>query len=90
MLGALRQVRGLDAAAIAALFSGERFAPARAHRRRARKLEDGILRTRLRTSRATFPEWLAPAFAESFGDDAVADGRERSPSARPSTCVSTP
>ena len=82
VLGALRQVRELDSAAVAALFSGERFAPAALTDSEREKLEKGSLADAPAHIAGEFPEWLAPAFAESFGDDAVAAGRalaERAP-----------
>ena len=82
LIGALRQTRGLDAEAIAALFTGEGHAPA--------KLTDAE-RARLMTAdlfgapayvAGDFPEWLAPHFEASFGAAAADEGRalaERAP-----------
>ena len=82
LLGSLVLMRGLDVEAIAAMCSGEAHAPA--------PLEDDE-RTRLTSHnlddapdhvKGDYPEWLAEAFADVFGADAVAEGRaltERAP-----------
>src|ERR1700735_4979586 len=70
VLGALKQLRGLGVDEIAALFTGEGHAPpplADTERERLGKAElDGAPAH----VRGDFPEWLVPAFAESFGDAA--------------------
>ena len=75
-IGALRQTRGLDVEAIAALFTGEGHAPAPLDRGRARAAGDrDALEARRRMSRGDYPEWLAPQFEAAFGADAVDEGR---------------
>ncbi|MBV8103774.1 MAG: RsmB/NOP family class I SAM-dependent RNA methyltransferase [Hyphomicrobiales bacterium] len=82
VLGALRQTRGLELDAIAALFTGQGHA--------SPPLTDAE-RTRLATADLSeapahvtgdFPEWLTPQFEASFGADAAEEGRalaERAP-----------
>jgi len=82
VLGALRQTRGLDTEAVAALFTGEGHAPP--------TLSDAE-RTRLATADLSgapshvagdFPEWLTAQFEASFGAVAAEEGRalaERAP-----------
>ncbi len=82
VLGALKQARGLDVEAIAALFTGEGHAPAPLSESERERLATASLDGAPAHVAGDFPEWLAPAFAESFGDDAVAEGRklaERAP-----------
>jgi 16S rRNA (cytosine967-C5)-methyltransferase len=74
VLGALSGLRGLDFAEIAALFSGEKHGPEPlTEAERVRLVEVG-LEGAPEWVRGDYPEWLAPAFAESFGADAAAAG----------------
>jgi 16S rRNA (cytosine967-C5)-methyltransferase len=75
MIGALKQLRDLDEAGISALFSGEGHAPAPLSEAERERLSSGDLADAPDHVRGDYPEWLAAAFAESCGDDAVAEGR---------------
>ncbi len=75
VLGALKQTRGLDAEAIAALFSGEGHAPAPLTAGERERLATADLAGAPPHVAGDFPEWLTPQFAASFGDDAVEEGR---------------
>jgi len=75
MIGALKQLRDLDEAGISALFSGEGHAPAPLSEAERERLSSGDLSGAPDSVRGDYPEWLAAAFAESCGDDAVAEGR---------------
>ena len=84
VLGALRQTRGLDADAIAAMFTGEGHAPAALTEAERARLAaaDADLSTAPANVKGDFPEWLAPQFEASFGADAAGEGRalaERAP-----------
>jgi len=81
VLGALRQLRGSTVEEIAGLFSGEGHAPAPLTEVERDRLSRADLASAPAHVRGDFPEWLAPAFAESFGEAAAA-GRalaERAP-----------
>jgi 16S rRNA (cytosine967-C5)-methyltransferase len=60
---------------IAALFSGEGHAPAPLSEAERERLRTGDLTDAPAAVQGDYPEWLAPAFAESFGDAAVEEGR---------------
>ncbi|MFV0280933.1 MAG: RsmB/NOP family class I SAM-dependent RNA methyltransferase [Rhodoblastus sp.] len=75
MLGALKRARGLDAEAIAALCSGERYAPASLSAQERARLETAGLEDAPDHVMGDYPEWLAPHFARVFGDEAAAEGR---------------
>ena len=75
VIGALKQLRDLDEAGIAALFSGEGHAPAALTEAERERLGSGDLSGAPDHVLGDYPEWLAAAFAESCGDDAVAEGR---------------
>ena len=82
VLGALKQLRGLGVDEIAGLFTGEGHAPPPLGDIERERLSNADLTAAPAQVRGDFPEWLAPAFAESFGDDAAAAGRalaERAP-----------
>ena len=82
ILGALRQTRGLDVEAIAALFTGEGHAPALLTQAERERLGEANLAGAPPHVAGDFPEWLAPRFEASFGDEAVDEGRalaERAP-----------
>lgn len=74
LLGALKTVRGLTTDEIAALFSGERHAPEALTEAERERLAAASLDGAPDHVRGDYPEWLAPAFAESFGADAAAAG----------------
>jgi len=74
-IGALKQLRDLDEAGVSALFSGEGHAPAPLTEAERERLRSGDLSGAPDPVRGDYPEWLAAAFAESCGDDAVAEGR---------------
>jgi 16S rRNA (cytosine967-C5)-methyltransferase len=74
LLGSLRQMRGLPVDDIAALCSGERFAPPPLSEDEAARLSSATLDDAPAHVRGDFPEWLQPAFTEIF-DDPVAEGR---------------
>jgi len=75
MIGALMQMRDLDEAGISALFSGEGHAPAPLSEAERERLRSGDLSDAPDPVRGDYPDWLAAAFAESCGADAVAEGR---------------
>jgi len=74
-IGALKQLRDLDEAAIAALFSGEGHAPTPLTEAERERLRSGDLSGAPDPVRGDYPEWLAADFAESCGDDAVEEGK---------------
>ncbi|HZB37460.1 MAG TPA: RsmB/NOP family class I SAM-dependent RNA methyltransferase, partial [Beijerinckiaceae bacterium] len=71
LLGVLRLQRGLDLAAIAALCSGERFAPAPLSDEERKRLAEGTLDGAPADVAGDFPEWIEPSLARAFGDDLV-------------------
>lgn len=75
VIGALLQLRGMDDAEIAALFTGEGHAPAPLSEGERERLRANDLSEAPAHVRGDYPEWLAPAFAESFGDSALDEGR---------------
>jgi 16S rRNA (cytosine967-C5)-methyltransferase len=82
VIGALSQLRGLGVEAIAGLFTGEGHAPAPLTPGERERLAASDLSGAPAHVRGDYPEWLAPFFAESFGDDAGKAGRalsERAP-----------
>ena len=82
MLGALKQVRGLDVEAIGALFSGAQYAPAALSEAEVARLTSGSLEGAPAYVAGDYPQWLADGFGSAFCDDAVAEGRalaERAP-----------
>jgi 16S rRNA (cytosine967-C5)-methyltransferase len=82
VLGALKQLRGLGVDEIAGLFTGEGHAPPPLGDAERERLSHADLTAAPAQVRGDFPEWLAPAFAESFGAEAAAAGRalaERAP-----------
>ncbi|HEY8214399.1 MAG TPA: RsmB/NOP family class I SAM-dependent RNA methyltransferase [Methylocystis sp.] len=74
MLGALREARGLDAEAIAALCSGAGHAPAPLSDEERARLETASLETAPEHVRGDYPEWLAPRFEAAFGARAAQEG----------------
>jgi 16S rRNA (cytosine967-C5)-methyltransferase len=75
MLGSLREMRGLTGEEVAALFTGEGFAPAALTNDERERFETARLDDAPAYIRGNFPEWLAPSFAAVFGDAAVDEGR---------------
>lgn len=74
VLGSLGRARGLDVEAVAALFNGEGHAPtALTEEERARLVAASLDGAPLHVA-ADLPEWLAPAFAAAFGENAAAEG----------------
>ena len=82
VLGALKQLRGLGVDEIAGLFTGEGHAPPPLGDVERERLSRADLAGAPAHVAGDYPEWLAPAFAESFGAEAAAAGRalaERAP-----------
>ncbi len=75
MLGALASVRGHSVDEIGALFNGEKHAPEVLTDHERARLASGGLDGAPDHVKGDYPEWLAPAFAESFGAEAAAAGR---------------
>ena len=75
VLAALRLERGLATEAVAGLLTGQAHAPASLDADEAARLEALDLSAAPDFVRGDYPEWLAPAFAAAFGEDAVAEGR---------------
>lgn len=75
LLGALRELRGLGLAAVAALCTGDAYAPAPLDAEERSRFETGSLDGAPDHVRGDYPDWLADAFAAAFGDAAVAEGR---------------
>jgi 16S rRNA (cytosine967-C5)-methyltransferase len=75
MLGALREMRGETAEAIAALCTGQGFAPALLTSEEEARLRGATHEAAPDYVRGNFPEWLASAFTQIFGDQAVAEGQ---------------
>jgi 16S rRNA (cytosine967-C5)-methyltransferase len=75
MIGALKQLRDLDEAGIAALFSGEGHAPTPLTEGERERLRSGDLSGAPDHVRGDYPDWLAAGFAESCGVNAAAEGR---------------
>lgn len=74
VLGSLGRARGLDVEAIAALFNGQGHAPAPlTDAERARLAAPSLDGAPLHVA-ADIPEWLEPAFAAAFGENAAAEG----------------
>jgi 16S rRNA (cytosine967-C5)-methyltransferase len=75
VMGALRQTRGLDADATAALFTGQGHAPPALTDAERRRLATADLTGAPAYVAGDFPEWLTPQFEASFGADAAEEGR---------------
>lgn len=71
MIGALALQRGMAPAAIAALFSGERFAPEPLNEAERVALEGASLAGAPAHVAGDFPEWLEPELAGFFGEALV-------------------
>jgi 16S rRNA (cytosine967-C5)-methyltransferase len=74
LLGALKLERGLDAAAIARLCDGSRFAPSVLNEAEARALSNGSLADAPAYVAGDYPEWLDRHFARVFGDARADEG----------------
>ncbi len=74
LLGMLRRERGLDIAAIEALCSGARFAPAPLSEKEKAALDADSLVDMPAPVAGDYPDWLDPHFAKVFGDDRAAEG----------------
>lgn len=73
ILGALRQVRGMDAGALAALCSGEAHAPPPLDAQEADRLAHGDLTNAPSFVAGDFPQWLEPSLAAVFGENIIAE-----------------
>ncbi|MFL5121833.1 MAG: MFS transporter, partial [Microvirga sp.] len=71
LLGMLKLQRGLGADAVAALCSGERFAPAPLTQEERSRLATGTLDAAPAPVAGDFPEWIDSSLARAFGDDRV-------------------
>ncbi|PPD45769.1 MAG: MFS transporter [Methylocystis sp.] len=74
MLGTLREARGMDAAVIAALCTGEGHAPALLTDEERARLETATLDDAPAHVRGDYPEWLAGRLEAAFGDRAAQEG----------------
>ena len=74
LLGMLKRERGLDVAAIEALCSGARFAPAPLSEAEKAALSAEALSGAPAPVAGDYPDWLDPHFAKVFGDDRAAEG----------------
>src|SRR6202040_1063565 len=74
LLGMLHRERGLDVAAIAALCSGERFAPAPLTEAERAAFDARSLTNASPAAQGEYPDWLDPYFARVFGDERGAEG----------------
>jgi 16S rRNA (cytosine967-C5)-methyltransferase len=74
VIGALSQVRRMGADEISALFTGDGHAPPPLTTAERQRLDEATLEGAPDHIRGDYPEWLASAFAESFGANAVAEG----------------
>jgi 16S rRNA (cytosine967-C5)-methyltransferase len=74
LLGMLHRERGLDVAAIAALCSGARFAPALLDETERAALASGSLGNAPAPVQGEYPDWLDPHFARVFGEERAAEG----------------
>jgi 16S rRNA (cytosine967-C5)-methyltransferase len=74
LLGMLHRERGLDAAAIAALCNGSRYAPAPLSEGENSALEADAVANAPDYVQGDYPEWLDPYFAKVFDKDRAAEG----------------
>ena len=74
LIGMLHRERGLETEAIAALFSGARFAPAPLTEAERVALTGDALSRAPPHVLGDYPDWLDPHFARVFGDDRAAEG----------------
>jgi 16S rRNA (cytosine967-C5)-methyltransferase len=73
-IGAMRLARAINVDEIAALFTGEAHAPAPLTADERQRVAGASMDDAPDHVRGDYPEWLAPAFAESFGAKAAAQG----------------
>nr|WP_246736156.1 RsmB/NOP family class I SAM-dependent RNA methyltransferase [Enterovirga sp. DB1703] len=73
VLGTLRLERGIAAAEIGRLFSGERFAPAPLSDEERGRLETGSLERAPPHVAGDFPEWLTSSLAAVFGEELASE-----------------
>jgi 16S rRNA (cytosine967-C5)-methyltransferase len=71
LLGTLKLQRGMTADAVAALCSGDRFAPEPLSADERRRLDSGTLEGAPAAVAGDFPEWIEPSFRSVFGDETV-------------------
>ncbi|MCA3629705.1 MAG: RsmB/NOP family class I SAM-dependent RNA methyltransferase [Methylobacterium sp.] len=71
LIGMLRLLRGMAVEAIAALFTGERFAPAPLSEAEQASLQAADLSDAPTHIRGNYPEWLDAELARSFGETRV-------------------
>ncbi len=74
VIGMLRRERELDVAAIAALCSGERFAPAQLSEAESAALNADKIANAPPYVQGDYPEWLDAGFARTFGDERAEEG----------------
>jgi 16S rRNA (cytosine967-C5)-methyltransferase len=74
LIGMLHLQRGLDAAAIEALFDGSRFAPEPLTEAETHALAENALAAAPAHVQGDYPEWLDPHFARVFGAERIAEG----------------
>jgi 16S rRNA (cytosine967-C5)-methyltransferase len=74
VIGMLNRERGLDAAGIEALCSGERFAPAPLTPNERSALAGDRLASAPAPVLGDYPDWLDPHFSRVFGEDRAAEG----------------
>jgi len=74
LLGMLHRERGLDAAAIAALCSGERFAPAPLTASESAALGSSVIANAPAHVQGEYPQWLDAHLARVFGDERAEEG----------------
>jgi 16S rRNA (cytosine967-C5)-methyltransferase len=74
LIGMLARERGLDASSIAALCSGERFAPAPLTEAEKTALAANSLADAPAPAAGDYPDWLDPYLARVFADERAAEG----------------
>jgi 16S rRNA (cytosine967-C5)-methyltransferase len=74
VIGMLRRERELDVAAIVALCSGERFAPAQLSEAESAALNADKIANAPPYVQGDYPEWLDAGFARTFGDERAEEG----------------
>jgi 16S rRNA (cytosine967-C5)-methyltransferase len=74
VIGVLHRERGLDAAGIEALCSGERFAPTPLTQAELAALAGDRLASAPAPVLGDYPDWLDPHFSRVFGEDRAAEG----------------
>src|SRR5271154_500309 len=89
LIGMLRRERGLDTAAIEALCSGARYAPAALTQAERAALGQGSLTGAPAHIEGDYPDWLDRHFARVFGDERAAEGAALASRAPPALRVNT-